>query len=165
MRHFLLSLTFFYSYHSLFAQCDCDSLAIEKKFQQADYVFIGTVVEKSSNWVSGGWKHVFSVEKSWKQELRGIAVVNTPLEKKCGMHFDAGKRYLVAVDKRFFNYTDRCMGNRPLAEGENVSYSFKEFSPHKNKQHRQNMVWVGFGLLFLTPVLLLAGIFLLKKRK
>lgn len=110
-----ISLLFLLPFN-LHAECDCQTLNGKEAYDQADIIFVGKVIGLETNWMSGGWKFSFEVEKSWKTQTNKFYIVNTAWEKDCGYIFEEGKSYLVYVRRKFTPKTDKCKGNLPLEE-------------------------------------------------
>lgn len=116
IRYFLL-LFFVVVSTSLVAQgCLCTRLDSLQAFDSATLVFDGKVVKSETNWLSGGLKHTFMVERSWKQATDRLLIVNTPWQTYCGFPFEAGLRYRVFVRRKFTMKTDACNPNKQLGE-------------------------------------------------
>ncbi len=109
-RGFLLLILGLIGSLGLFAQnCVCpENLNSPDK---ANLIFKGKVIHINTNWISGGWKFTFEVEKSWKKQVGSVLIINTAWEKDCGFIFKEGSEYLVSVYKGFTMKTSACMGN------------------------------------------------------
>lgn len=83
--------------------CDCAEQTVVKKFNKADAVFVGEIVEVSSNYGSYFIQSVkFKIEKQWKGKKANeiIVLVGIDIPGMCGdMPLNKGKRYLVYAYK------------------------------------------------------------------
>lgn len=94
--------------------------------EQANLIFKGKVIHVNTNWISGGWKFTFQIEKSWKRQTGKVLIINTAWEKDCGYIFEEGSEYLVYVYKGFTMRTSACMGNTRWEEARVLSASLGE---------------------------------------
>ena len=132
--------------------CDCENfLSEEVALEQADLVFVGKVVFVNTNWMSGGWKFSFEVEKTWKRQASNFLIINTGYEKDCGYLFDEGKRYLVHVKKTFGLKTDACMGNKPIEEATaELKVLGEGFSPQQGSGNSGQSMFLAILLIVLV---------------
>lgn len=97
-------------------QCDCTPITQpQAALDSADLAFVGTVTNVTTNWISGGMKFSFTVDRAWKRRVDSMVIVNSGWEGDCGARFETGKRYLVFANKKFSLQTNRCNGTQSLA--------------------------------------------------
>lgn len=137
--------------------CNCEEPAnMQAALDQAQYAFVGTMIRTNTNWISGGWKFSFKVEKSWKKPVETLLIINTPWKQDCGYEFEEGKRYLVFVERKFSPKTYACKGNRELEEGEEAILADlgKGYEPQTNKL--QNTMFWTIGILGALSIIFMA---------
>lgn len=99
--------------------CPCDSTMTAQDFiDGANQIFVGKVIGVNTNWISGGMKYSFEVEKTWKRGADRLLFVNTGWDYECGFPFVEGEKYLVYGVKKFSLKTSECMGTKALKEAE-----------------------------------------------
>lgn len=99
--------------------CPCDSIKSTQDFiDGANQIFVGKVVGINTNWISGGMKYSFEVEKTWKRGADRLLVVNTGWDYECGSVFEEGQKYLIYGQKKFSLKTNACMGTKALKDAE-----------------------------------------------
>ena len=130
--------------------CDCPELTFEESFENANVVFKGTVAEVATNWVSGGLKITFSVEKSWKRSVENYTTINTPVSNNCGYPFVQGETYIVWVNKKFSLQTTACERTQPWVDaGEDIEKLGAGISSGTSEQAKT--------LILMTSVLVIGG--------
>lgn len=97
--------------------CDCQPLSTEEAVAQADLIFKGTCTRVTTNWIAGGMKYSFAVEKAWKRRSDAHMIVNSGWESDCGFEFEEGQTYLVFANKKFSLQTTRCSGTTLYEDG------------------------------------------------
>lgn len=149
--------------------CDCENPPSEvEALEQSDLVFVGKVVFVNTNWMSGGWKFSFEVEKTWKRPASNFLIINTGYEKDCGYLFEEGKRYLVHVKKTFGLKTNACMGNKPIEEaGAELEILGEGFSPQQGSGNSGQSLFLAILLivLVLSSMIFLAYVVLRNRSK
>lgn len=142
--------------------CDCEPPASNNEaLEAATYAFVGKCVLLNTNWMSGGMKYSFEVEKSWKKAAPRLIIVNSPFIQECGgMKFEVGKRYLVFVEKKFSHKTNRCMGSKAVVE-EEVAALGEGMAPQPSKMVMP-MIWT---ISILAVIFLALVIFVATKKK
>lgn len=107
------------------------------------------MVRVESNWISGGMKYTFSVNRNWGKNTDKIMVVNTPFDRDCGYHFDQGRTYLVFATRKFNVKTFFCSGNKPLSEAGADLARLGPGQPTRKSAQMATMMWVvaALGLL------------------
>ncbi|MCI4668655.1 MAG: hypothetical protein MRZ79_11015 [Bacteroidia bacterium] len=135
--YFLIAIS---SFPSLLA-CECETPSTEEiALTNSTFAFVGKCVLLNTNWMSGGMKYSFQVEKSWKKATPALMIVNVPFVQECGgMKFDIGKDYLVFVEKKFTPKSNRCMGTVPLGEADISSFG-EGMSPQQSNMI-QPLIW------------------------
>ncbi|MEZ4772982.1 MAG: hypothetical protein R3D00_07360 [Bacteroidia bacterium] len=130
--------------------CSCEpDTDITQSFADADLVFEGKVVFVNTNWMSGGLKYSFEVNRTWKRPAAKYLIVNAPWEKDCGYPFKADSTYLVFVKKKFGLKTDGCMGNTLISHisGE-VPFAQDAFPPQNSTADTSFLAYtLGFAVL------------------
>lgn len=141
--------------------CDCEPKeSPQAAYAAADIVFVGKVINAETNWMSGGYKFVFQVERTWKMSADTLLYVKTPLEQDCGLIFKKGKSYLVYANKKFTSkQTDSCSGSKPIEEAtEELKLWGDGSTPRDPEMLKMNMWMVGIsmvaGMVFLALVVL-----------
>ncbi len=149
-------------FYSSFA-CECKLPASnEEALKASTFAFVGTCIQLNTNWMSGGMKYSFNVEKSWKGGTDKFMIVNAPFVNECGgMKFEVGKRYLVFVDKKFSPKTNRCLGTHEANPAE-IEALGEGLEPQPSSLV-QLMIWTISGLVF--TFLLIVLFVVLKKNK
>jgi hypothetical protein len=142
--------------------CECVPLSPEAARDSADIIVEGTCIQVNSNWISGGMKYSFEVDRCWKKATDRFFIVNTPFAKDCGVAFEEGQRYLLYVRRIFTPKTNRCMGTKPREDAEADLLVLGEAMSPRRSNLIQPMYWAvgGLGLLSL---LVLAFIVLHKR--
>lgn len=144
--------------------CPCDSsLTAAVHIEQANQIFVGTVIGINSNWISGGMKYTFLVDKTWKRGADSLLVVNTPWEYECGSTFEKGEKYLVYGLKKFSLRTNACMGTKLFREAEKDLQLLGEGNFPRKSAMVATTGWA-MGLMVLVAMAFLAFV-ILKKRK
>ena len=139
---------------------DCSCPEKLRSPEQANLVFKGKVIHVNTNWISGGWKFTFQVEKSWKRQTGKVLIINTAWEKDCGYIFEEGADYLVHVYKGFTMKTSACMGNTRWKEEDVLPASMgEELTPQPSSNLPLMM-----GLMTLLGVLSIAFLTLILVR-
>lgn len=142
--------------------CACEPAPPAEAREAADIVFEGTCAYVNTNWISGGMKYAFTVERSWKRRIDRYYIVNTGFEKDCGVSFEQGKRYVVYVRKKFTPRTSRCMGTKKAeAAGPDLALLGEGIAPQPSALLLP-MYWI-LGLLGLFSLAFLAFVVLRKR--
>ncbi|MFN0204527.1 MAG: hypothetical protein ACKVTZ_23615 [Bacteroidia bacterium] len=139
----------------LYAKCDCTpSTSAQTLLDSATYAFQGKAIDLTTNWMSGGWKITFRVEKSWKKQTDKTLVINAPWEKDCGINFAVGKEYLVFTRKKFTAKTDICAGTRALDSLalSQIAALGEGMKPYQSPPNANRMILITslFGILSLA---------------
>ncbi|MEO0470359.1 MAG: hypothetical protein AAF206_12100 [Bacteroidota bacterium] len=136
------------------ANCDCEVPASdEAALEQADVAVAGRVVFVNTNWMSGGMKYSFQVEKSWKRSVDKLLIVNSPFSQECGQSFEDGQRYLLFANKKFGFKTNACAGSRLLTKQEEPFPNQTSFAPQRSAM-AGIMLWTIVGIcVFASSVL------------
>lgn len=161
----LLILLFFSFPPSQLLACSCEEGKVAQNyFEAANQIFVGQVIGVNSNWISGGMKYTFLVEKTWKRGADSLLVVNTGWDYECGYQFEKGKKYLVYGIKKFSLRTDACMGNKLIEEAE-VDLQFLGEGNLPRKSIAVPIAGWGMGIMVLGAMIFLAFVILRKKGK
>ncbi|MDX2250470.1 MAG: hypothetical protein SF052_27055 [Bacteroidia bacterium] len=157
-----LLLPLFFSGGQLYAQiCDClppDNLS--QALAGADLVFEGKVVFVNTNWMAGGMKYSFEVNRTWKRTAAKYLIVNTPWEKDCGYPFKTDSTYLVFVTKKFGLKTDGCMGNMPITKlNTRQPFTEVEYAPQNRSTGTDFLGYTLAIFLFLSLVFIALVVF------
>ncbi|MEM6801038.1 MAG: hypothetical protein AAF696_06510 [Bacteroidota bacterium] len=143
--------------------CTCEEgKGPQSYFEAANQIFVGKVIGVNSNWISGGMKYTFLVEKTWKRGADSLLVVNTGWDYECGYQFEEGKTYLVYGTKKFSLKTDACMGNKVLKEAEADLVFLGEGNLPRKSVAVPIAGW-GMGIMVLGAMIFLAFVILRKK--
>jgi hypothetical protein len=163
MKKLFFSFLFIFSFMTAWA-CDCEPKATpQEAYAAADIVFVGKVINAETNWISGGYKYIFQVERTWKMSADTLLYLKTPLEQDCGYIFEKGKRYLVYANKKFTaKETDSCSGSKTIEEAtEDLQLWGEGTTPRDPKMLKMNMWTVGIamvaGMVFLGVVVWRGG--------
>ncbi len=139
--------------------CDCQPKeSPQAAYAAADIVFVGKVINAETNWMSGGYKYIFQVERSWKMPTDTLLYLKTPLKENCGVLFEKGKSYLVYANKVFTaKETNSCSGSKAVEDAEAELQLWGEGTfPQDPKNLMMNMWTVGIamvtGMVFLAFV-------------
>ena len=157
---FLLQLGLFSS--SL--ACDCQSPQnVDQMIENADIIFEGKVSFVNTNWMAGGWKFSFEVNRTWKRTTTKHLIINTKWEKECGYIFEEGKTYLVYANKSFGLKTAQCMGNKEIGDAdEDLNMLGKGLAPVNEAQGSG----MALTLILLTLAsMIILGFVVLRKKK
>ncbi len=148
---------------SLLAQnCDCKPLSPQAAQDSADIIFVGTCVHANTNWIAGGMKYSFEVQRGWKKSTDRFFMVSTPFVKNCGVPFEIGEQYLIYVRKKFTPKTDLCLGTKPLAEAKADLTLLGPATPPQRSSMIQPMYWT-IGILGFLALAIVAFIVLRKQ--
>jgi len=145
--------------------CPCDTATRTQEYIDAsNQIFVGKVIGVNSNWISGGMKYSFEVEKTWKRGSDKLMVVNTGWDYECGFSFVEGKTYLVYGIKKFSLRTDTCMGTKAIeAAAEDLRLLGEGQLPRKSTMGP--MVGWAMGAMVLLFLAFFAFVILKKKKK
>ena len=136
--------------------CPCEEGKGPEDFVEgANQIFVGTVIGVNTNWISGGMKYTFVVEKTWKRGADSLLVVNTGWDYECGSQFEDGKKYLVYGLKKFSLKTSECMGSKAIEDAE----ADLQLLGEGNAPRKSTMVPIagwGMGMMVLLAFLFLA---------
>ncbi|MEM8897803.1 MAG: hypothetical protein AAGC85_06845 [Bacteroidota bacterium] len=158
-----LIFCFLSTWASIYA-CECtEPEDLQSRYDQADYVFTGTVVGLNTNWISGGWKFSFKVEQSWKKSTSDFLIINTGWEDQdCGYIFEEGESYLVYVTRKFTPKTRQCVGNMRKSEAAEVLAWLGEGQAPERNSMAPAMFWI-VGALGALSVIFIAFVVLKNK--
>ena len=153
----ILLCSFLFLINKSFA-CPCDSTqTVQEHIDGANQIFVGTVIGINTNWISGGMKYSFEVEKTWKRGADKLLVVNTGWDYECGSVFTEGEKYLIYGQKKFSLKTNACMGTKLLADAEEDLRLLGEGASPRKSAVVPIAGW-GMGLMILVAMLFLAFI-------
>jgi len=146
----------------VYADCTCKPVEITTAYNTADLIIEGEVVRITTNWISGGWKYTFKIDRSWKRSTDRVLFINSPWEKDCGSIFEEGKSYIVFIDKGFTMKTQQCMGNVLVEEADaTLSYLEEGTPPTASPQ----VPYINFTLIILGVLaLLFMAVVVLRKK-
>ncbi|MEL6256768.1 MAG: hypothetical protein AAFR87_32510 [Bacteroidota bacterium] len=153
-KKYLAVLAFLMLNLSAFA-CPCEEGKGPEDFiEGANQIFVGKVIGVNTNWISGGMKYTFVVEKTWKRGADSLLVVNTGWDYECGSQFEDGKKYLVYGLKKFSLRTSECMGSKALeAAGPDLELLGEGNAPRKSAM--VPIAGWGMGVMVLLAFLFL----------
>lgn len=161
----VLILAFLLLLYTFSLACDCEIASPEKAKESASYIFKGKVIEINGNWMSGGMKIGFSVEKSWKKEIGQYILINTPFRVNCGLEFEMDKEYLVYVNKKYNTpKTDTCSGTHLFTgSDEYIAVLGEGNAANKNAQNLGALPYMVGGIAIFS--VLFVGFVVLRKRR
>jgi hypothetical protein len=165
MRFFFFATLLMASFLGLRAQeCPCEPKnSPQEAIVAADIIFVGKLLRAETNWMSGGMKYAFEVERTWKMDADRMLYVNSEFERDCGYAFREGERYLVYANKLFTTKkTDSCSGSKPLLEAEADLAILGQGSPTQTPASLNRAMWT-MGLLIVGGILFLVLVVLRKK--
>lgn len=138
--------------------CPCDSTKTAQDYiDGANQIFVGTVIGVNTNWISGGMKYSFEVEKTWKRGADRLLVVNTGWDYECGSVFKEGEKYLIYGQKKFSLKTNTCMGTKAFIDAaEDLRLLGEGASPRKSAV--VPLAGWGMGLMIVVAMAFLAFI-------
>ena len=145
------------------ASCPCDSVAgIESAFESSNVIFLGKPASIIPNWMSGGMKITFNVEKSWKRGIEKFFTLNVPEPANCGIQFLENENYLVFVNKVFAYQTDSCSRTKlAVSAASDIAFLGKSIPAGRNSSLTKWIYILG-GLVF-AGVLFMAFVVFRKK--
>lgn len=101
--------------------CSCAQRSPEERFDSADAVFAGQVVDK--NQIPNGYNVVFNVYRYWKglsENDKVVAVWTVSSSASCGYEFQEGEEYLAYASNGGGSLeVGLCGGTQPLAGADN----------------------------------------------
>lgn len=162
-RRWLTGLLVLLSISPFLTYSQCDTLkTLDQDLADANVVILGEVVDVATNWVSGGLKVTFAVEKSWKRSIEKYTTVNTGTLAQGGFSFEKGQSYLVFIHKKFNLKVDRCSRAGPIAQMSAEIKALGEGFSTGNSPGATRVKWA-FVILSLGSLLFVAWVVLRKK--
>ncbi len=100
--------------------CDCVPKTAAQAIEEADLIYIGRLTYTTTNWIAGGMKYSFQIEKAWKRRCDSLMIVNSGWEQDCGISFRDNQEYVVFAKKKFSYQTNRCSGTIRIEDAAEV---------------------------------------------
>ena len=114
--------------------CKCRQLSFSEELAQADQVFTGTVINKTT---TDRVYYLFKISQSYKGNATDTLTIQTGLGGgDCGVQFEPGETYLVYANQQ---QTNSCRRNAPASNNPDVAKLKYLFDPGFNKEIGQNM--------------------------